>query len=152
MILKSTNCDVPAATPPRCPSCSRPALVQTVISHTSEIRHEGRLHTIEVSKLPVLKCAKCGEILFTNDSDRAITQALRAELGLLAPETIRQARARIGLKQRELADHLGVAVETISRWETGLLIQSRAMNNLLRLYFEVPEARIALTAGLKNSA
>jgi transcriptional regulator with XRE-family HTH domain len=46
-----------------------------------------------------------------------------------------------------LAERLGVAEETISRWETGALIQSRAMDNLLRVYFANADVRAALVGG-----
>src|SRR5262249_5932204 len=42
------------------------------------------------------------------------------------------------------AERLGVAPETISRWVNGALIQSRAMDNLLRLFFALPEVRDVL--------
>jgi transcriptional regulator with XRE-family HTH domain len=71
--------------------------------------------------------------------------ALRKKLGLLHPEEIKTNRESLGLKQRELAEHLGTAEETISRWENGLMIQSRAMDKLLRLYFYLPEARQTLS-------
>ena len=45
------------------------------------------------------------------------------------------------LTQKLLADHLGIAESTLSRWETGAQIQQRAFDKLLRLYFDVPEAR-----------
>ncbi len=45
------------------------------------------------------------------------------------------------MSQQELAEQLGVAKETICRWETGAMIQSRAMDNLLRLFFESEEVR-----------
>jgi transcriptional regulator with XRE-family HTH domain len=37
-------------------------------------------------------------------------------------------REALGLSQTEMAEHLGVAVETISRWEIGVLTQTRAMD------------------------
>jgi hypothetical protein len=43
-----------------------------------------------------------------------------------------------------MAEQLGIAKETIARWEAGLMIQSRAMDNLLRLYFESEEVRSRL--------
>ena len=48
-----------------------------------------------------------------------------------------------------MAEQLGVAVETISRWENGVLTRTRAMDRYLRVYFGVPAARAAL---LKESA
>jgi DNA-binding transcriptional regulator YiaG len=60
---------------------------------------------------------------------------LREQLGLLSAQQIRTNREQLGLTQRGLAEHLVVAVATISRWETGALTQSRAMDRYLRLYF-----------------
>src|SRR5207248_384869 len=73
--------------------------------------------------------------------DKRIVAALRIKIGILMPEEIFQNRARFAMSQQELAEQLGVAKETISRWETGALIQSRAMDNLMRLYFESEEVR-----------
>jgi transcriptional regulator with XRE-family HTH domain len=63
---------------------------------------------------------------------------------LLTPQEMQERRARLGMNQQELAEQLGVAKETISRWETGAMIQSRAMDNLLRLFFESEEDRTLL--------
>jgi transcriptional regulator with XRE-family HTH domain len=83
-------------------------------------------------------------MIFDNDADSQIADALRGQLAFLTPAQIRDNRDQLGLSQRELAEHLGVAVETISRWENGVLIQSRAMDRYLRVYFGVPAARTAL--------
>ena len=66
------------------------------------------------------------------------------QLGLLSGAQIRKNREELGLSQREMAEHLGVAVETISRWENSALTQTRAMDRYLRVYFAVPAARAAL--------
>jgi putative zinc finger/helix-turn-helix YgiT family protein len=83
-------------------------------------------------------------LVFDNDADAQIAAALRRQLGLLSADQIRANREQLGLSQRELAEHLGVAVETISRWENGVLTQTRAMDRYLRVYFAVPAARAAL--------
>jgi putative zinc finger/helix-turn-helix YgiT family protein len=112
--------------------------------YTLEVTHDGRSYQVEVPELRAAKCTACGEAIFSNEADEQITAALRSLLRLLTPEQIRAGRKRFALSQNELAQRLGVAEETISRWETGALIQPRAMDNLLRLYFALPEARAAL--------
>ena len=114
------------------------------MQHTSQIKHDGRLYTVEVPKLRVPRCVECGELIFDNDADEQIAQALRDQLGLLSGDQIRKNREDLGLSQRSLAEHLGVAVETISRWENSALTQTRAMDRYLRVYFGVPAARAAL--------
>src|SRR5262249_38110213 len=76
--------------------------------------------------------------------DEKINEALRSHLRLLTPAQIRKGIEQLGLRQQELAERLGVAPETISRWVNGALIQSRAMDNLLRLFFALPEVRDVL--------
>ena len=102
------------------------------------------LYTVEVPRLRVPRCEACGEMVFENGADEQIAAALRKQLGLLSCEQIRANREQLGLSQRDLSDHLGVAVETISRWENGVLTQTRAMDRYLRVYFGVPAARAAL--------
>ena len=101
------------------------------MQHTSQIKHDGRLYTVEIPALRVPQCGDCGELVFDNDSDEQIAQALREQLGLLSGDQIRKNREDLGLSQRLLAEHLGVAAETISRWENGALTQTRAMDRYL---------------------
>jgi DNA-binding transcriptional regulator YiaG len=63
---------------------------------------------------------------------------------LLQPLEIQERRLGLNLNQQELAEQLGVATDSISRWEIGEAIQSRAMDNLLRVYFESPQVRTLL--------
>jgi putative zinc finger/helix-turn-helix YgiT family protein len=91
------------------------------VRHTSQIKHDGRLYSVEIPGLRVPRCSACGELVFDNDADEQIARALRDQLGLLSGEQIRKNRDELGLSQRVLAEHLGVAVETISRWENGAL-------------------------------
>lgn len=132
------------AFPWTCPECGKKEVRRSTVRHVSQIRHDGRVYTVELPKLRVPRCRACGELVFDNDADEQIAAALRQQLGLLSTEQIRANREQLGLSQRELAEHLGVAVETISRWENGVLTQTRAMDRYLRLYFGVPAARAAL--------
>lgn len=130
--------------PWRCPECGKKEVRPAAVQHTSQVKHDGRLYTVEVPRLRVPQCGACGELVFDNDADEQIAQALRDQLGLLSGTQIRKNREELGLSQRQMAEHLGVAVETISRWENGVLTQTRAMDRYLRVYFAVPAARAAL--------
>jgi putative zinc finger/helix-turn-helix YgiT family protein len=130
--------------PWRCPECGKKEVRPATLRHTSQIKHDGRLRTVEIPRLRTAQCGACGELVFDHDADKQIAQALRKQLGLLSGDQIRKNREALGLSQRVLAEHLGVAVETISRWENGALTQTRAMDRYLRVYFGVPAARAAL--------
>jgi putative zinc finger/helix-turn-helix YgiT family protein len=106
--------------------------------------HDGRTYVVEVPALLVPRCGHCGELVFNYPAEEQVRRALRARLGVLTPEQIRAGRALLGLSQKDIADRLGVAEATISRWETGAQIPSRAMDNLLRVYFAVPQVRDVL--------
>ncbi len=137
--------------PWRCPYCRQSReVVPQIVQETMDVKHDGVLHTLNLPALEVPKCRSCGRILFNDGADEQISNALRTQLRLLSPEQIRRNRKNLDLTQRELAERLGVAEETISRWETGALIQSRAMDNLLRVYFANAEVRAALVGGAQD--
>jgi putative zinc finger/helix-turn-helix YgiT family protein len=113
------------------------------IEHDAEIKHDGRMYVIHIPELQVIRCGTCGEVFFTAATDAQISQALREHLGLLSPQEIRERIARLGLMQKQLGERIGVAAETISRWLSGAYIQSRAMDKLMRLFFEREGTRLA---------
>ena len=108
------------------------------------------MYAFPIPALRVNQCAACGEVLFSNVTDDQISQALREHLVLLSPRQIREALRALGLKQKDLGDRIGVAPETISRWISGTHIQSRAMDNLLRLFFAFNNVRSALIASVPD--
>jgi putative zinc finger/helix-turn-helix YgiT family protein len=122
------------------------------IPYRAKATYDGRLYEFDVPDLSIPKCEACGELVFSNRVDDLITQAFRAHLRLLSDEQIRIARKRLGLSQKELAERLGMAEATISRWETGALLQSRAMDNLLRVFFACPEVRHVLCGAGQDPA
>ena len=124
-----------------CGNCLKDEVHQVTTRYSANIKHDGRVHHVTIPKMTVPKCRACGEIVFSNGTENQIRQALRVHLVLLTPQQMKEGRKALGLKKISLAKRLGVAAETISRWESGALIQSRAMDNLLRVYFAVPEAR-----------
>jgi putative zinc finger/helix-turn-helix YgiT family protein len=127
--------------PWRCTRCKAKEVHPLETDYSTTVEHDGRSYTIRIADLLIPTCRNCGAQTFSVGDDDRIIAALRAQVGLLTPQEIQQRRAQFQLSPQELAQSLGVAPETISRWETGALIQSRAMDNLLRRFFESTEAR-----------
>lgn len=142
--MMTPNAVTSKAFPWKCGHCRQRAVHPAVVSYTCEADHDGRNYTIKVPTLKVPRCANCGELVLDSAANRQITESFRQQLGLLAPELIRRNREALGLTQRELAGHLGIAEATLSRWETGGQIQQRALDRLLRLYFSFGNIRAAL--------
>lgn len=127
-----------------CPKCRKKEVRAAVIPYRCEMAHDGQLYSVRVPELTVPRCGHCGELVFNDLAEEQIRQALRSQLCLLAPDEIRAARTALGLSPQALADRLGVAEATVARWESGALLQSRALNNLLRVFFALPEVRSVL--------
>lgn len=132
--------------PRRCGECGHVAVAPAVIPHDAKVKHDGKLHEFFIERLPVDQCEHCGEQYFTNATADAKAASLRDHLGLLQPATIRELLTQHNLTQRKLAAHLRIAEETVSRWLSGLSIQSRALDILMRLYFTMDNVR-AMLAG-----
>ncbi len=137
----------PRPFPWHCPKCRKKEVRPAVISYRCDMAHDGRLHTVLVPDLTVPRCGHCGEFVFNDAAEARIRRALRMQLRLLTPDEIRAARTALGLSEKDLADRLGVAEAAIARWETESQIQSRAMDNLLRVFFALPEVRSVLLGG-----
>jgi putative zinc finger/helix-turn-helix YgiT family protein len=113
----------------------------TVPSYPVEMEHDGRKYSFSVPNLDVLQCQNCREIILDDSANDRIFDALRVSAGLLTPAEIRQNRDALGYTQQQLADYLRISMFTLSRWETGAQIQQRAMDALLRVFFQSNEAR-----------
>jgi putative zinc finger/helix-turn-helix YgiT family protein len=136
--------------PIRCIECGKKEVRPAVVRRQIKKNHDGRLYDLTIVDLPVTRCDACGEIFFTEESDEGIAAALRTHLALLTPEQIRANLESLAINQKEAAERIGVAAETISRWLSGAMIQSRAMDNLLRAFFACPEVREELNRAGKH--
>jgi putative zinc finger/helix-turn-helix YgiT family protein len=130
--------------PWKCGNCRERAVNLATVAYTVEEDHDGRTYTVTVPDLQTPRCDRCGELVLDDAANRQISAALRQQLGLLTPQEIRQGREALGLTQRQMANQLGIAEATLSRWETGGQIQQRALDRLLRLFFTFAEVREAL--------
>ncbi|MEX1028272.1 MAG: type II TA system antitoxin MqsA family protein [Candidatus Paceibacterota bacterium] len=122
-----------------CGECGRTGVRPKAIEYKGEIKHDGKLYEVCVDNLEVPTCGHCGEQWFDIETDKQINAALRRTIGLLQPEEIRKRRKALDLTQKDLAEKIGVAVASLSRWENGSSIQARSTDKLLRMYFRHPE-------------
>ena len=127
--------------PRKCPRCRERALDRATERYETTVEHDGRTYHVAIPDLALLKCTACGNRILPEEADERVSAEFRRAAGFLAPEEIRAGRNRLGLTQKSLADQLGVAEATLSRWETGAQIQQRAFDRLLRAYFDLPELR-----------
>src|SRR6266404_4932926 len=121
--------------PWRCRRCGKSEVSMGSVSYNAEIRHDGRVHAFTIPQLRLPVCQACGEKVFTEKVDDQKSNALRSHLHLLSPDEMRAGLERLNMTQREAAERLGIAEATLSRWLTDTQIQSRAMDNLLRVFF-----------------
>ena len=119
-------------------------------SYDAEVRHDGILYAFKIPNLEIPICRACGEKVFTEKVDDQINAGLRSHLRLLTPEEMRAALERVTMTQRNAAECLGIAEATLSRWLNETQIQSRAMDNLLRVFFAFPGVRSALARESKS--
>jgi DNA-binding transcriptional regulator YiaG len=109
------------------------------------------------------QCPKCGEVTLTDRELgmyelRAAAVVLR-ERHPVAGSVVRYARKAMGLRQTDLARHLGCAAETISRWENGTETMPRqaqlavvAMLDAVRDGLSTPEQLRDVTSVAKSDA
>jgi putative zinc finger/helix-turn-helix YgiT family protein len=128
-----------------CPRCLQVTVSPGLVAYRARATHDGQLFEWDIPDLRIPQCSSCGELVFSNSVDIQISRSLRARLRLLTPEQIEKTRRQLGLSQKELAERLGSTEETLIRWEEGTMIQSRSMDNFLRVFFALPAVRSVLT-------
>lgn len=98
---------------------------------------ESGLPNVELVAVPVFRCTKCDEeevsIPAILELHRVIAQSLLLKRQRLAPAEIRFLRKYLGENQVSMAQTLGVAPETVSRWEGGHQMMDVPAEKLLRM-------------------
>ncbi len=91
-------------------------------------------------------CNACGEEVLPAELIARI-EAERYRLdGLLSPTEVLAVRKRLGLTQRDMSKLLGVGEKSYTRWELGLSVQTKSMDNLVRLADQHPEVLAKIEA------
>ena len=119
--------------PDFCPACD--AVDHPFKLKLRKVTQEFRGEMLEL-EAPAMRCGHCGfEIAAPGQLDAlrlATTQAYRLRHKLLASEEIIERRKIMGMSQKAFADHVGVGVASLQRWENGLVVQDKASDELLK--------------------
>lgn len=138
-------CDAVRPFPWKCASCGEREVQLATVQYAAEVRHDGRLYAFTVPALQIPTCRACGEKVFTEDVDRQIDDALRLHIKVFTPDQFREALSRVKLSQKDVAERLGIAEATISRWLNGTQIQGKSLDRYVRVFFAFPEVRDVLS-------
>jgi putative zinc finger/helix-turn-helix YgiT family protein len=91
-------------------------------------------NAVELSvPVPVYSCQQCGFTFTTDVAETLRHDAICKHFGLLTPAQIRNIRSRVNLTRERFAALTGIGTASLSRWETGELIQSAGYDKYLRL-------------------
>lgn len=122
-----------------CPVCEE----GTLSLHQKDVDFSYKGHSVQIQR-EVLVCSICGESFFQAQDERAIEKTLadrrRGIDGLLTSDEIRSIRKQFDMTQMEFAQYLRVSQKTFARYENGQVTQSYAMDDLLRILQQFPEA------------
>jgi len=123
---------------PICPVCEQGVLTPQVYS--DDIQHVGK--TLRVDNLERYLCSACGADPVLTDQIRRnqvrISDAKRQADGFLTSDEIRELRERLQLSQPDAAILFGGGPNAFSKYERGEVIQSSAMDRLLRCTLAFP--------------
>lgn len=117
---------------PTCPACGGEELQIQIEPEIIPLRLNGSVAEIRCD-VPVHTCTACGLRFTRADAADLRHAAVCHAMGLLSPREIRRLRRGADLTRIDLESLSGIGRASISRWERGTQIQSRAMDRLLRL-------------------
>jgi len=121
-----------------CPICGVGTLEKNVIEEVFTYKEK----TLTVPNYEVYECAECGEGLVDPASSSRASKLLKEfgkEVdGLLTTADIKRIRKKLGLTQEEMAEVCGGGLKGFARYESGQVIQSKGMDNFLRIIDEFP--------------
>lgn len=118
----------------RCDDCGEPVVTERNAVRRYDI---GGLPHVELHGVEVTRCPNCGgetiAIPRIAQLHRVLADALVRQHRMLAPVEIQFLRKHVGLSGADFAQRMGVARETVSRWESGAKPMGAVADRLLRL-------------------
>ena len=121
-----------------CAQCGKQGLTFRRRPHV--LKYKGS--TLEIENYGAFACPTCGEEYLDDvlimETEPQIRNWQRQVDGLLTTDEIKAIRKKIGVSQTEFSRILGGGPKSFAKYETGVVNQSEAMDQLLRLIRDVP--------------
>ena len=121
-----------------CAQCGKLGLTFRRTPHSFEYKGT----TLTIKNYGVFACPACGEEYLDEpllqETEPQIRNWQRQVDGLLTTDEIKALRKKIGASQAEFSRVLGGGPKSFAKYETGVINQSTAMDQLLRLIRDVP--------------
>ncbi len=123
-----------------CPICGTGDLATKTVDE--QFTYKGQ--SLVVPDYLIYECAECGEALVDPASSKKAEKLLkdfsRGVDGLLSTADIKRIRKKLGFTQEQMAEVCGGGLKGFARYESGQVMQSKGMDNLLRILDEFPVA------------
>lgn len=131
--------------PRSCASCRARAVQPVQLdAYKVAVEHDGLAYTLSLHDVAGTRCEVCLTLILDEPADARLDDELRTAAGLLHPIEIKNRREALGLTPEAVATALSVNEATYARWESGVQIQSRAMDRFLRAFLDLPNLRTYL--------
>lgn len=136
----------------RCQICGSDKIEKII--NDEEFKYKG--YTLIISNYKSIICHTCGESVADKESYEKSIPLLRdfhrKTDGFLSGQEIKSIRKSFNMTQDEFSDLLGGGEKAFARYETGRVMQSKPMDNLLRILKEIPEAIDVLKEKTNNKS
>lgn len=115
-----------------CPSCGSNKV--TSVSEIEHFQYGDKADSVMLSaSIRVHHCASCGFSFTAEDASESRHESVCRYLGVLTPIEVREVREHYKLSQSEFSELSKIGKASLARWESGVLIQNQANDNLLYL-------------------
>lgn len=123
-----------------CPICGAGELAAKTVEE--QFTYKGQ--HLSVPDYLIYECSECSEALVDPASSKKAEKLLkdfsRGVDGLLSTADIKRIRKKLGFTQEQMAEVCGGGLKGFARYESGQVMQSKGMDNLLRILDEFPGA------------
>jgi HTH-type transcriptional regulator/antitoxin MqsA len=134
-----------------CVSCDSSDVHEVVSDRTINVG----TYSVTIPTVPHIECGGCGQSYQTGQQakalDAAVVDARRRHEGLLAGSDIRRIRLSVSLSQSDLEEALGIGPKTLVRWENNTSVQSKSIDDVLRL-IELDPDNLRLLVRIRSAA